>query len=170
MISLALDGVTRGCSNGNYCPNDLVTRDQMAIFLLKSKLGPWFIPPIATGTVFSDVPAGIFGAPWMEELFHEGITTGCGGGKYCPANPVTRGEMAVFLLRSRHGSSFVPPAATGMIFADVTTTTPFARWIEQLYAEGISGGCNTAPLRFCPSDDVTRLQMAPFLVRTFKLP
>ena len=51
--------------------------------------------------------------------------------------------MAVFLLRAGHGSGYVPPPATGTIFADVAVTDFAADWIEQLYAEGITGGCAT---------------------------
>jgi hypothetical protein len=53
-------------------------------------------PAPATAT-FADVPtsSGIF--RFVEALVASGITGGCGGGKYCPSNPVTRGQMAVFL-------------------------------------------------------------------------
>ena len=41
-------------------------------------------------------------------LIHNGVTAGCGTTSYCPNSSVTRAQMAVFLLRSRHGASFVP--------------------------------------------------------------
>jgi hypothetical protein len=41
--------------------------------------------------------------------------------------------------------------------------------IEQLYTEGITGGCNTNPLRYCPTDPTNRAAMAVFLTRTFNL-
>jgi hypothetical protein len=47
---------------------------------------------------FSDVPCSSGFARWIEELVLRGITVGCGGGNYCPASPVTRGQMAVFLV------------------------------------------------------------------------
>ncbi len=169
VTSLALDGVTSGCGGVNYCPGNDVTRAQMAVFLLKAKYGPFWVPPPATGTVFSDVPAGSFAADWIEELFHEGITAGCGGGNYCPGSPVTRQQMAVFLLKAEHGSSFVPPVCAG-IFGDVACPSLFADWIEQLYAEGVTGGCQASPPLYCPGNDVTRGQMAVFVVKTFKLP
>jgi hypothetical protein len=71
----------------------------MAVFLLKSKYGAFHVPPPATG-VFDDVPAGDPFAPWIEQLATEGITGGCGGDNYCPDNPVTRGQMAVFLTKT----------------------------------------------------------------------
>ena len=72
----------------------------MAIFLLRSKHGSSYVPPPATGTVFNDVPAGSCAADWIEQLFAEGITGGCGGGSYCPGSPVSRGQMAVFMVRT----------------------------------------------------------------------
>jgi hypothetical protein len=169
VISLALDGVTGGCGGGNYCPFDDVRRDQMAVFLLKAKHGPFWVPPPATGTVFGDVPLGSFAADWIEELFNERITSGCGGGNYCPGNPVTRAQMAPFLLKAEHGSAYLPPACAG-IFGDVACPSLFADWIEELYNEHITGGCSVMPLLYCPADDVTRGQMAIFVVKTFELP
>ena len=54
----------------------------------------------------------ITGQPPGSTLAAEGITGGCGGGYYCPGNPVTRDQMAVFLLRAKHGSGRrrLPPA------------------------------------------------------------
>jgi len=96
---LAADGITAGCGNGNYCPNSDVTRDQMAVFLLRAKYGSNFSPPAATG-VFADVPTDYWAAAWIEKLAADGITAGCGGGNYCPENQVTRDQMAVFLVRT----------------------------------------------------------------------
>ncbi|HEX4966279.1 MAG TPA: S-layer homology domain-containing protein [Thermoanaerobaculia bacterium] len=96
------DGITGGCGlpTLSYCPSDAVTRAQMAVFLLRSKHGRNYQPPPATGTVFPDVPANSFAAAWIEQLFAEGITGGCGGGLYCPGDSVTRGQMAVFITRA----------------------------------------------------------------------
>ena len=157
-------GITTGCGGGNYCPNDSVTRAQMAIFILRGKHGSTYHPPPATGTVFDDVPKTAFGADWIEQFASEGITTGCGVKLYCPNNSVTRGEMAVFLLRAKHGSSHNPPAPIGF-FDDVTTTTPFAKWIEQLAGEAITSGCGGG--NYCPTGPSTRGEMAVFLTKTF---
>ena len=161
------NGVTGGCGSGNYCPTNSVTRAQMAVFLLKGKFGASHVPPPATGTVFGDVHPGDFAADWIEELAGLGITGGCGGGKYCPNNPVTRAQMAVFLLKSEHGSVYVPPGCLG-VFTDVSCPGAFAvDWIEQLAAEGITGGCGGG--NYCPNNPNTRGQMAVFLVKTFGL-
>ena len=159
--------ISSGCGGGNYCPAAAVTRAQMAVFLLKSKHGSAYVPPAATGTVFSDVHANAFAAAWIEELKAEGITSGCGGGRYCPNAIVTRAQMAVFLLRAEHGAGYVPPAPTG-IFADLLLTDPFTPWIEKLSIEGVTAGCGNG--NFCPNSANMRGQMAAFLVRTFNLP
>ncbi len=159
------NGVTGGCAGGNYCPTNSVTRAQMAVFLMKGKLGASEIPPPATGTVFNDVPVGGY-ADWIEQLAGFQITGGCGNGNYCPGNPVTRAQMAVFLLKAEHGSSYTPPGCTS-IFPDVVCPSEFANWIEQLSAEGITGGCGGG--NYCPDSPNTRGQMAVFLVKTFGL-
>ena len=163
--ALARAGVTSGCGGGNYCPTDSVTRAQMAVFLLRGKNGSGFTPPPATG-IFPDVPSSNFAIDWIEELAAEGITSGCGGGNYCPDDPVTRAQMAVFLLRAKYGSAYTPPEATG-VFADVAASNFAIDWIEQLAAEGITSGCGGD--NYCPGNAVSRDQMAVFLVRTFGL-
>jgi uncharacterized repeat protein (TIGR01451 family) len=167
--TVARNGVSAGCGGGNYCPTTPVTRAQMAVFLLKSKFGAGHVPPPATGTVFADVPQGAFAADWIEELAALGVTGGCGGGNYCPAAPVTRAQIAVFLLKAHLGSAYVPPAATG-IFGDVPPGAFAADWIEDLYGRGITGGCSASPLLYCPDNPNTRGQMAVFLTKTFSLP
>jgi hypothetical protein len=77
--------------------------------------------------------------------------------------------MAVLLLRAKHGSAYAPPPATG-VFLDVPTSHPFAAWIEQFYAEGITAGCRESGPRYCPAESATRGQMAVFLKKTFSLP
>jgi len=96
---LSAEGITGGCGGGNYCPDAAVTRAQMAAFLLKAEHGSGYTPPACTG-VFGDVPCPSQFADWIEQLSAEGITGGCGGGNYCPNNPNTRGQMAVFLVKT----------------------------------------------------------------------
>jgi hypothetical protein len=172
--TVARHGITAGCGGGDYCGTAPITRAQMAVFLLKAEHGSSYVPPPCTG-VFSDVectPTPAFAVNWIEQLFHEGITAGClPVGHYCPDSPVTRAQMAVFLLKTKHGSAYAPPPCAG-IFQDVecTPTRAFAvDWIEELYHEGITSGCGVSPLRYCPDSPNTREQMAVFIVRTFNL-
>ena len=161
-------GITGGCGNGNYCPANPVTRAQMAVFLLKGIHGPGFTPTgVGVSTGFTDVPIDHWAGAWIKQLATEAITGGCGSGLYCPENSVTRAQMAVFLLKSKHGASYSPPPATGT-FSDVPAGYWAAAWIEQLAAEGITSGC--AAGLYCPESAVTRDQMAVFLVKAFNLP
>jgi virginiamycin B lyase len=117
---------------------------------------------IHLGNSFADVPTTYPFYAYIENLFHSGATGGCGGGLYCPTGTVTRGQMAVFLLKGKYGAGFVPPACSGH-FADVPCPSQFADWIEEFAAEGITAGCGGGD--YCPSQPVTRAQMAVFLLK-----
>lgn len=166
IYGLAGAGITGGCSPTAFCPADNVTRAQIAVFIELGIHGRSFTPPPATG-IFTDVTPSSFAAAFIEQLFHDGIAAGCGGGAFCPGADVTRAQMAVFLVKAVHGQGFVPPAATG-IFSDVPPSAFAAAFIEQLFHDGITGGCS--PTTFCPNQNVTRAQMAVFLVTAFHLP
>jgi hypothetical protein len=153
----------------NLFHNDIVTRAQMAVLVLRSKFGAGYQPPAATGLVFADVPASAFGAAWIEDLYAQGFTGGCATSplRYCPDASVTRAQMAVILLKAEHGSGYSPPACSG-VFGDVACPAAFAAdWIEQFAAEGITVGCGGG--NYCPNGVTPRGQMATFLVRTFGL-
>jgi hypothetical protein len=165
-------GITGGCSTTplQYCPEDSVTRAQMAVFLLRGIHTASYVPPdVAGSTGFADVPPAYWSASFIKQLAAEGITTGCGGGNFCSENPVTRAQMAVFLLRSKYGAGYAPPdVGAGTGFGDVPPDHWAAAWIKQLVTEGITYGCGSG--NYCPEQPVTRAQMAVFLVRTFNLP
>lgn len=165
-------GITGGCllSPLMYCPEGIVNRAQMAVFLLKSMHGPSYSPPAVGGsTGFSDVAPNYWAAAWIKQLAREGITAGCNANNYCPEGAVTRDQMAIFLLRAKHGVSYNPPPvgnSTG--FSDVAPSHWAAAWIKQLAAEGITGGCSAG--RYCPGNPVNRAEMAVFLLKTFNTP
>ncbi len=97
--ALAADGITGGCGGGNFCPQSPVRREQMAVFLIKARAGADHVPLPCTG-IFTDVPCPSPFADWIEALANANITGGCGVDVYCPANPVTRGQMAVFVTKT----------------------------------------------------------------------
>ncbi len=168
-------GITTGCGASPlvYCPESPVTRAAMAVFLLRAKHGSAYTPPAATHT-FSDMPVAgkEWMEPWVDQFYAEGLTTGCGVGppQFCPESPVTRAAMAVFLLRAVHDPGFAPPPAGGL-FSDVPVVGKewMEPWITQFYSEGITTGCGTDPLRYCPENAVTRAAMAVFLGRAYGL-
>jgi hypothetical protein len=97
-----------------------VSRAEMAVFVLRGRHGPRYQPPAVNGTRFEDVGSGHPFARWIDELALEGLTAGCGADppRYCPGAVVDRGQLAVLLLRAKHGTGFQPPMASGL-FADV---------------------------------------------------
>jgi hypothetical protein len=165
---LVKNGLTAGCLGGNFCVDGPVTRAQMAVFLLRGKEGLCYVPAPETGTVFNDVPIGSFAARWIEDLAHRNVTSGCGGGNYCPNDPVTRESMSVFLLVTLEGFGYTPPPCTVPAFNDVPCSSGFAKWINELVQRGITAGCGGG--NYCPLSAVTRGQMAVFLNVTFSLP
>ncbi len=168
--TLADAGLTTGCGNNQYCPARPVTRAETAVLLVRAVHGTSFVPPNVPVSRFADVPAGYWAKDWIEQLAADGLTSGCSASPllYCPESNTSRAQMAVLLLRAVHGTAYTPPPATGTRFTDVPAGYWAAAWIEQLAAEGITGGC--APSLFCPEDPVKRDQMAAFLSLAFRLP
>ncbi len=150
---LADSGITQGCSPTLFCPNDEVTRGQMAAFLHRALPGL----PLGTATDFIDDNGTTFEED-IEWLSAAGITQGCTPDRFCPNASVTRGQMAAFLHRALPGL----PLGTATNFTDTNGTT-FEEDIAWLSAAGITQGCT--PTTFCPNEPVTRGQMAAFLHR-----
>ena len=98
----------------------------------------------------------------IDALYAAEITTGCGTDplRFCPDRAVTRAQMASFLAR---GLGLRPAGAAG--FVDVDARSVHAASMDALLAAGITTGCSSEPLRFCPDRAVTRAQMASFLAR-----
>lgn len=164
-------GITGGCSSSplRFCPTSEITRDQTSIFLLRSLYGSGFNPAAARG-VFTDVPTDYWAGSWIEKLASDGIASGCSlnPSMFCPSRSLSRAEMAILVLRSKYGNQYVPAPATGM-FGDVPASHWAAAWIEALSREGITGGCSSQPLLYCPDRTVRREEMAVFLTRAFNL-
>ncbi|MBL8211950.1 MAG: S-layer homology domain-containing protein, partial [Bryobacterales bacterium] len=159
------NAITSGCSGTNYCPSDVTTRGQMAVFLIRSMvLTDDFDFPSAP--FFEDVPATHPQFKWIQKLRSLGITTGCTTLRYCPNDPVTRGQMAVFLVRSRFGETFTSPSTP--YFTDVPANQTFFRYIQKLRQLGVTTGCTATT--YCTNDPTTRGQMAVFLTRAYLTP
>ncbi len=158
---LADTGTTRGCNppaNDRFCPDEPVTRGQMAAFLARA-----LSLPAATGDSFTDDDASVFVAD-IERIAAAGVTRGCNppvNDRYCPDAVVTRGQMAAFLTRALD----LPAGADDPFWDDDSSV--FEPSIEAIAAAGITRGCNPpANDRFCPDASVTRGQMAAFLYRS----
>lgn len=86
--------ITEGCSDGVFCPNDHVTRAQMAAFLARS-----LNLTTESGDYFTDDEGSQF-EPYINAVAAAGITLGCDVDRFCPDDPVTRAQMASFLERA----------------------------------------------------------------------
>ncbi len=154
-------GITKGCNppdNDLYCPDDVVTRGQMAAFLVRAlNLTDRLVDP------FNDDDYSIFEAD-IERLAAAGITRGCNppfNDMFCPDDPVTRGQMAAFLVRAM---GYVDDGG-GNLFRDDDDSV-FQGDIDRLGTAGVTRGCNPPTNdMFCPDGLVTRGQMAAFLHR-----
>ncbi len=158
--ALAASGITRGCHDTKpiFCPDQPITRGQMAAFLVRA-VGF----PAAEGEHFRDTEDSIY-RDEIEALFAAGVTKGCNppaNDRFCPERTITRGEMATFLVRAFE----LAPAEEPSRFRDLGDTV-HAEDIEALAAAGITKGCNPPDnTRYCPHSKVTRAEMATFLVR-----
>jgi uncharacterized protein YjbI with pentapeptide repeats len=154
--------ITAGCNppvNDRFCPEDNVTRGQMAAFLVR-----YFQYPDPGGNPFVDDDDSEFETD-IRRLAGAGVTKGCNtaGDRYCPEDDVTRGQMAAFLVRA-----FGYTDTGSKDFVDDNDSI-FQADIEKLAAAGVTVGCNPpANDRFCPDDPVTRGQMASFLARALR--
>ncbi len=159
--ALADSGVLDGteCGTGRFCPDEPIKRWIMAVWLVRV-LGEDITAD--GGSRFADVDPSAWWSTFAEQLAVRNVTAGCKTGplRYCPQDAVTRGQMATFLVRAFG----LVPAASPAGFSDTSGDTHESN-IDALAASGITAGCRTNPLRYCPQDTVTRGQMAAFLHR-----
>jgi hypothetical protein len=146
--------ITGGCEFDMFCTGNSVTREQMAMFLDRAMHLP------ATDKDFFTDDEGITGEASINRLAAAGITGGCATHLYCPKLPVSRAQMASFLVRALD----LPAATDPDHFRDDDGSTHEAD-IDSLFEAGITSGC--AADLYCPSASVTRGQMAAFLYRAF---
>ena len=117
---------------------------------------------------FTDVDSRAHGAN-IEALERVGLFDGteCGARKFCPGDPLKRWAAAVWIVRAVDGEDPFPVKESR--FADVEDDEWWMPYVERLADLGITVGCGTDPLLYCPDQNVTRARMASFLVRAFRL-
>jgi Tol biopolymer transport system component len=145
------EGIASGCSAERYCPNDPVTRGQMATFLSRA-----LDLPATTEDFFTDDETSTHETS-INRVAAAGIASGCTATTFCPNATVTREQMATFLARALE-----LPATDEDFFTDDETSTHEIS-INRVAAAGIASGCTATT--FCPKAAVTRGQMAAFLFR-----
>ena len=167
-----------------YCPKRAVTRGEMAVFVGKSlamKLGETVgthvncdADTLNDDNPFTDVPASHGACNYIYYLRDKGITTGCGASEYCPTSTMTRGQMAIFIAKAMNYPNAVPSydgvycGATGTsLFGDVSNTSPICSYVHDIYLNNVVAGCGGG--NYCPTQSVTRGQMAVFIQKAFQL-
>ncbi|MCP4304835.1 MAG: hypothetical protein GY788_08185 [bacterium] len=163
--AIAAEGITRGCNppvNDKYCPAAAVTRGEMAAFLVRA-----LALPVTRTDYFNDDSSSVFQAD-INALAEAGITRGCNppsNDRFCPADAVSRGQMAAFLVRA---FAYTDPGQ-GDWFTDDDGSV-FEADIDRLRQAGVTNGCNPpANTLYCPNADVRRDEMASFLGRVLGL-
>ncbi|MGA3026920.1 MAG: BACON domain-containing carbohydrate-binding protein [Bryobacteraceae bacterium] len=170
--------VSTGCQQSSdpatrlYCPDDNVTRQELAAFIVRAVTGTTNPAIYNTTPYFQDVPITNNFFPHIQKLMELGITSGCSQNPplFCPTATIPRWEMAMFMIRARlmlHGATLATFSTP--YFADVPTNVegngmPFP-YIQRAYEENVTHGCGSNPLVFCPDELATRGQMASFIMR-----
>ena len=147
----------------NALLNNTLNRAELAKEILLYKHGFDFVPPAATGLVYSDVDDTDFNSAWIEKLAADGLTIGCTPNRFCPKEIVTKEQLARIILRAKHGNSFVASPAVGGVFDDIPSNHFVAKWIERLSSDGITEGCDAN--NYCPKQSVTIGMLSPMLER-----
>jgi hypothetical protein len=175
---LYANGLTGGCSTSppKFCPDQIMDRAQSAVFMLRGSFGANYVPPANLEYKFNydDWSRGTWARPWAEAMFSTGLTSGCNSSplKYCPWVQLPREQVVIFGLKLKYGNNYLPPPATGMVFADLTDTSYYATaWAEKAYADGLIQACGSSGGRpmFCPNVLVTRGLGAYVIVRAKNL-
>ena len=157
IYSIYTKGTTTGCGSGNYCPSVVVSRGQMAAFIIRSIYGEYF--SYTTTPYYTDVPDTHVFFKYVQKMKDTGLTTVTG--TYMVDNSVTRGQMAAFIIRAKYGETFT--YTTTPYFADVPDTHGFFKYVQKMKDSGITAVTGT----YNVDGLVTREQMAAFLARAF---
>ena len=150
---LAAEGITNGCTTDRFCPDDSVTRGQMAAFLVRALPDLQQLDP---GQPFGDVPPTHTFFTEIGKLAKAGVTTKAAtppGRSSARQEPASRGQMAAFLVRALPDLQQLDP---GSPFDDVPPTHTFYTEIGKLAKAGVTQGCDPAGTLYCPNDPVSR--------------
>jgi cell wall-associated NlpC family hydrolase len=155
VTALAAEGIVNGCTDGRFCPTSGLTRGQVASILHRAlDVAP------AEGQGFRDTADSVHREA-IDAIAAAGITEGCGTGRFCPTDHISRGQLASLLARALE----LPAAPSGTYFADVAGV--HAGSVNTLANEGIAAGCSL--VHFCGSAQLTRAQGATFIARALDL-
>ena len=156
--TLYAQGITLGCGPSIYCPNDSMTRGQIALFISRQ-----LELAVVDNDYYDDDQGSLYEAA-ANSITAAGIGFGCGDGQFCPDVPLPREEMAELLVRT---FSLAPSSTNWFEDDDVSA---FESAINAIKEANITFGCDqTDASAFCPQSPLTRGQMASFFVRSMGL-
>ena len=169
------DGYTVGCNTNPlmYCPEATMNRAESAVFVERGIHSASYEPQTPSSQVFADVALDSWAAKWVDGLWRDQYTAGCGTNPliYCPWQGHTRAEGCVFYLRMLNGAAYEPAQSTQQTFVDVSLDAWYAKWVQAAYDAGLLTACQTTPdIRFCPSDPLSRALAAYMMVQAKGLP
>lgn len=150
-------GMLRGCAEDRVCPDDGLTRAQMASLLTRIA---GRTPDPDAARRFDDVDPASPHAGAIGALADAGVTRGCREGSYCPGEPLSRGAMASFIVRAKSWDGLLEQR-----FADVAPGHTHAATINRLDERGVTQGCTSA--RYCPERAISRVEAARLVARAF---
>ena len=117
-------GIGLPCAQTLYCPESAVTRGIMSVLIVRSRFGVSIPTNYPTTPFFTDVPATHPYFPWIQKMKQLGITTGCSPTTYCPDDPVTRGQMAVFIMRGEFNQGLQDPNTPVLVWISPASASP----------------------------------------------
>lgn len=171
---IAADRIAQGCGGGRFCPDDTITRKQMAAFLYRAaailesfpREVSWIMPNEIEGVDYEENYQHYMEWAVERELMREIMRPP--DGEFNPDGIVTRAETAEMIASIF--DLITPSVRVQGLFADMSDRPDrVVRAAEALKAAGIGDGCATAPLRYCPDLPITRGQMAALLSRALSL-
>lgn len=196
MAAVHAAGIWKGCrdseavSNGQYCPDAVVKRAEMAKMIVRARYETLVSP---SQQYFDDIPTTHPYFAEIQKMMSCRITSGTrlplvgALGHFGGTDAITRGQMAVFIVRALEGGSdcsFVPPVNDSNLpanpndnftspaspyFTDVATGDFYFKHVQQMRFYGLTSGCEVTPtgLKYCPGNEITHKEMAVFIARAF---
>ncbi len=174
ITACAAAGIVKGYSDGLYHPEYPVTRDQMAVYIARSLVGPSgdaAIPDPTPPPSFSDVPSTHWAYEHIEYAVSQNVVKGYDDGTYKPDLVVDRGQMAAFVARAMvtpSGDVGIPDPVPPATFSDVPSDFWAYKQVEYCVGQGVVKGYDDG--LYHPEWVVTRDQMAVYICRAFQLP
>ena len=149
-----LYGIMQGNGIDTFMVNSNLTRQEAAVVIIN--LFQYSTIDIPLTSDFADVNTTDWSYKYIETLYKQGLTSGCGLNPriFCPTRTITRVEMFTLWARALEKLGLVdtlniPSTPT---FTDMPTTHWGYKYIEALYKKGIVAGCSTSPMKICPDD------------------